>query len=109
MWRWIVLAVAVIGIVVFGFSLIESTGGGDVSASAEFAAMPVSSIAGFARALQPWDWQFPADYGAHPDFQTEWWYYTGNLSDAEGRRFGFQFTLFRRAILPEPVTSASEW
>jgi predicted secreted hydrolase len=22
---------------------------------------------------------FPEDFGAHPDFRTEWWYYTGNL------------------------------
>lgn len=44
--------------------------------------------------------QFPQDFGAHNDFQTEWWYYTGNLSDENGRRFGYQLTFFRRAIAP---------
>jgi predicted secreted hydrolase len=34
---------------------------------------------------------FPRDYGAHPDFRTEWWYVTGWL---EGP-LGFQLTFFR--------------
>ena len=34
---------------------------------------------------------FPRDFGAHPDFRTEWWYVTGWL---EGER-GFQVTFFR--------------
>jgi len=37
---------------------------------------------------------FPADYGAHPDFRTEWWYVTGWLQTPEGPR-GFQITFFR--------------
>src|SRR5579859_4476707 len=49
-------------------------------------------IAGFARAVTVRNFQFPQDYGAHPDFQTEWWYYTGNLVGTDGRRFGFEFT-----------------
>ncbi|NET74528.1 MAG: carotenoid 1,2-hydratase, partial [Sphaerospermopsis sp. SIO1G2] len=36
-------------------------------------------IAGFAQALEPNAIQFPRDLGAHNDYQTEWWYYTGNL------------------------------
>src|SRR5687767_3264190 len=51
---------------------------------------------GFARALEVRDFEFPQDHAAHPDFQTEWWYYTGNLAMDEGRRFGFQITIFRR-------------
>lgn len=38
---------------------------------------------------------FPADHGSHPSAAIEWWYYTGNLSDAAGRPFGFQLTFFR--------------
>jgi predicted secreted hydrolase len=39
---------------------------------------------------------FPADHAAHPDFKTEWWYYTGHLRSKDGlRRFGFQLTWFR--------------
>lgn len=54
----------------------------------------------FRRADGPREWSFPADYGAHPAYQTEWWYYTGNLETAGGRQFGYQLTLFRRGILP---------
>jgi predicted secreted hydrolase len=108
MWRWIVLALVAIAVVVFGFSLIESGGGENVSASAQFAGVN-TDITGYSRAIQPWHWQFPADFGAHPQFQTEWWYYTGNLVDENGRRFGFQFTIFRRAILPTSIDSDSEW
>ncbi len=39
--------------------------------------------------------QFPRDHGAHPDFKTEWWYYTGHLQSAEGEAFGYQLTFFR--------------
>lgn len=38
---------------------------------------------------------FPADHGAHRDFRQEWWYFTGNLRDRSGRRFGMQLTFFR--------------
>src|SRR5689334_3790676 len=38
---------------------------------------------------------FPEDLGAHEDFRTEWWYYTGNLQTTEGRHFGFELTIFR--------------
>lgn len=37
---------------------------------------------------------FPEDYGAHPDFRTEWWYVTGWLQTPDGPR-GFQITFFR--------------
>jgi predicted secreted hydrolase len=37
----------------------------------------------------------PADHAAHPDFKTEWWYYTGHLTTAEGGRYGYQVTFFR--------------
>jgi predicted secreted hydrolase len=43
---------------------------------------------------------FPADFGAHPEFRTEWWYYTGNLQTPEGRHFGFELTIFRVGLLP---------
>lgn len=46
---------------------------------------------------------FPADFGAHPDFRTEWWYYTGNLSTSDGRPFGFELTVFRVGLVPPTV------
>jgi predicted secreted hydrolase len=38
---------------------------------------------------------FPADYGSHPQFRTEWWYVTGWLTSAHGESLGFQVTFFR--------------
>src|SRR5687768_1938703 len=108
MWRWIALALVAIAVVVFGFSLIDSNGGDGVSASAEFGGVS-GDTSGYTRAIDAYDWNFPADFGAHPDFQTEWWYYTGNLADEKGRRFGFQFTIFRRALTPQAAETESEW
>jgi predicted secreted hydrolase len=66
---------------------------------------------GFARAAPGHSLAFPADYGPHNDFQTEWWYYTGNLDSADGRRFGYQLTFFRRAMTPADMRQprASAW
>ena len=36
----------------------------------------------------------------HRDFKTEWWYFTGNLRAADGRRFGYQVTFFRQGVRP---------
>lgn len=70
---------------------------------------PALDLDGFERAVEPRAWSFPADHGAHPAFQTEWWYYTGNLATEDGRRFGYQFTIFRRALTPGERPSPSEW
>ncbi|MCA9958238.1 MAG: hypothetical protein KC443_04350 [Anaerolineales bacterium] len=56
--------------------------------------------AGYARVTVPNAIEFPRDLGPHPDYQTEWWYYTGNLEGENGRFFGYQFTIFRRALSP---------
>jgi len=37
----------------------------------------------------------PADHYSHPDFKTEWWYYTGHLETQGGKRYGYQVTFFR--------------
>ena len=63
---------------------------------------------GFQRAGGPTPLSFPEDHGAHPDYQTEWWYYTGNLETATGRHFGYQLTFFRRALLPAAERSPRE-
>jgi len=59
-----------------------------------------TDITGFARAYAPRDFQFPRDHGPHDNFQTEWWYYTGNLDTADGKHFGYQLTFFRRGLTP---------
>jgi predicted secreted hydrolase len=38
---------------------------------------------------------FPRDHGSHADAALEWWYWTGHLSGADGRPYGFQLTFFR--------------
>ena len=43
---------------------------------------------GLSRAVEPRTFSFPHDHGAHPEFQHEWWYLTGNLAATTGRRFG---------------------
>ena len=53
------------------------------------------AIAQFRPALPGYRYEFPRDYFNHPDYQTEWWYYTGNLQSAEGHKFGFELTFFR--------------
>lgn len=52
----------------------------------------------FKQAIEPRVLQFPADHASHSGFQTEWWYVTGNLKDETGGEFGYQFTIFRRAM-----------
>ncbi len=38
---------------------------------------------------------FPRDHFSHPDFKTEWWYYTGHLDTDSGKHYGYQVTFFR--------------
>jgi len=38
---------------------------------------------------------FPRDHFSHPDFKTEWWYYTGHFETDEGKTYGYQVTFFR--------------
>ena len=52
--------------------------------------------------------QFPRDHAAHPAYRIEWWYYTGNLDAADGRRFGYQVTFFRVGVDPAPA-NPSRW
>lgn len=60
-------------------------------------------------ALPGYRYEFPRDHFNHPDFQTEWWYYTGNLRTPEGRAFGFELTFFRQAMVPEQRPDATAW
>lgn len=60
-------------------------------------------------ALPGYRYQFPRDHFSHPEYQTEWWYYTGNLRAADGHRFGFELTFFRQALdLPQSIADSSD-
>ena len=58
---------------------------------------------GYAQVVPGKKLQFPRDHGSHPEYRIEWWYLTANLSDADGRQWGLQWTLFRQALSPQPV------
>ena len=57
---------------------------------------PAAEEQDWALALPGWKYEFPRDHFAHPDFKTEWWYFTGNLTAEDGRELGFQLTFFRQ-------------
>jgi predicted secreted hydrolase len=70
------------------------------------AAQSLASTAGpYRTALPGYRFEFPRDHFSHPDFQTEWWYYTGNLQASDGHRFGFELTFFRHGVERVPATS----
>jgi predicted secreted hydrolase len=60
-------------------------------------------------ALPGWTYQFPRDHGAHADFKTEWWYFTGDLYAGDRREFGYELTWFRQGVLPERPAGVSRY
>ena len=63
---------------------------------------------GWRQAARGYTMAFPRDHGSHPDYRIEWWYYTGNLASADGRRYGYQVTFFRIGVDPAPE-NPSAW
>jgi predicted secreted hydrolase len=66
-------------------------------------------VDGYERATAPRTFSFPQDHGPHAGFRNEWWYFTGNLATAEGRRFGYQVTFFNAALPAAEKSSTSAW
>lgn len=62
-----------------------------------------SDLENFSYVSGPCYLKFPEDHGPHENFRTEWWYYTGNVSDTNGMAFGFQLTFFRFRIQSEDL------
>ncbi len=95
------------------WSVIMGACGGPVATGAPQLSVAESmtrrDTSGFRVADAPRAFTFPADHGAHEGFAVEWWYFTGNLQSADGREFGYQFTLFRSAIQAERPVLASAW
>lgn len=115
--RWpLVVLVAGTAVAAAGAAtLLLSGGGGPDRAGEPEARLEVAGVlaggdtAGYARAVGPRTFEFPADHGPHPRYRTEWWYLSGNLETDAGRRFGYQFTLFRVALAPEATGDGSSW
>ncbi len=89
-------------------SLVMAAGSGNGSGAVS-RALNTGDSSGFARVTEPRQLTFPADHGSHPNYQTEWWYYTGNLRSADGRRWGYQLTFFRRGLVASSPQRASKW
>jgi predicted secreted hydrolase len=83
-----------------------SAGSAPVSSSVQLPGQEIN-IDGFARATAPIAFDWPRDHAPHNDFLLEWWYYTGNVKDASGRPFGYQLTIFRRALASPTVLTGS--
>ncbi len=66
----------------------------------------LAAAAAFAIATAPYQFRFPADHGSHPSYQTEWWYFTGHIKVADGRKFGYEVTFFRARVRPQDVARA---
>jgi len=68
----------------------------------------LSAQSAWKEATAGYTYAFPRDHASHPDYKIEWWYYTGNVKAADGRRFGYQVTFFRVGIDPSP-SNPSAW
>src|SRR6476660_9644080 len=69
------------------------------AAATGLAFLALSALAADWKTAEPaWRYEFPRDHHAHREFKTEWWYFTGNLFDSAGRRFGYELTFFRDGI-----------
>jgi predicted secreted hydrolase len=66
-----------------------------------------SSASAFRSALPGYEYSFPTDHGSHPSYRTEWWYYTGHLRTASGKRYGFEVTFFRAGVSLD--TKVTQW
>jgi len=62
----------------------------------------------FKRALPGRTFSFPEDHFSHPEFKTEWWYYSGHLYNQEKKSYGYQLTFFRTGLKRETQTK-SKW
>lgn len=105
---FVVIAIIIASVALIGLTQLQGQAQSQYSANV-VSALNDSDSSGFAQATTVRDFTFPRDHGAHPDYQTEWWYYTGNLATTDGRRFGFEFTIFRRGLTPTAPVRTSDW
>jgi predicted secreted hydrolase len=65
----------------------------------------------FKRAIPGRIFSFPQDHFSHPEFKTEWWYYSGHLQslNRDKKSFGYQLTFFRTGLTRETKNQKSKW
>jgi predicted secreted hydrolase len=65
----------------------------------------------FKRALPGRIFSFPQDHFSHPEFKTEWWYYSGHLQSQgqDKKSYGYQLTFFRTGLKRETKNQKSKW
>ncbi len=111
-WRsrqWVITLTIVAPVLAAAVYLVLFQTGDRPASSALTEALGGDDLEGYARVTGPRALRFPEDHGPHPDYRNEWWYYTGQLSDEQGREFGFQVTFFRIALSPEPIREPAPW
>jgi predicted secreted hydrolase len=76
-----------------------------------FSLMPALLMGGeeWVQVLGPRTWSFPRDHGAHPEYRTEWWYFTGNLRNEARSPYGYQLTFFRQGIRQNDPPQRNAW
>jgi len=79
-----------------------------MSKLALFLLIALQATSPWKQATAGYTYAFPRDHASHPDYKIEWWYYTGNVRAADGRRFGYQLTFFRVGVDHTP-TNPSKW
>lgn len=106
-----VVVLVLVGIAAVGVRALlrGDEGGPRVQATMTVAEAMGGDTTGYLRAIEPRRFSFPEDHGPHHGYRHEWWYFTGNLETAEGRRFGYQLTFFRSALTAEPEDRESAW
>jgi len=65
----------------------------------------------FKRAVPGRTFSFPRDHFSHPEFKTEWWYYSGHLQSQspDKKSYGYQLTFFRTGLKQETKSQKSKW
>ena len=69
----------------------------------------LAALVDFRQAVPGYQYQFPRDHFNHPEFRTEWWYYTGNLRGPGGHRYGFELVFFRQGQRRGPSPNPAAW
>jgi predicted secreted hydrolase len=101
-WPWVA---ACLFVIVFSFM---PSAVGLLASKEEKPAAEARSKDGWREATAGYRYEFPRDHAAHNDYGIEWWYYTGNMQTADGRRFGYQLTFFRVGVARRPE-NPSRW